>query len=139
VTRRLRPEGTARRNAREDHPDAGIWDPKSDNTPARDHFFPNKRDQKPGGAGIRVTFIRHFGQTCDVLPATCCVRSCDSDNTAPHRGLVQQYIAPLPFFPSFNAVGGGPIGCGVGASAGFSTIRRGNFRAVGVTDAGTVT
>ena len=100
--------------------------------------FLNIRDQKPAGAAIRVTFMRQDGQTCKILPATCCVRSCDLDNTAPQRGLVQRYFAPLPFFPSFDAAGGGPIGSDGGPSAGFSTTKCGNFRAGGFTGAGTV-
>jgi hypothetical protein len=106
-------------------------------TPARDHFFLNRRDHKPGGATIRATFMRHFGQTTDVLPTTCCVRSCDSYHTERQPGLVQRYFAPLPLFPSLNTGGGGPVGSGAGASAGFSTTRSGNFRAGAFACAGT--
>jgi len=108
-------------------------------TPARDHFFLNMRDQKPGGAAIRATLMRHFGQTCDALPTTCCVRSCDSYHTARQPGLVQRYFAPLPLFPGFDAAGGGPVGSGAGASEGFATTKCGNFRAGGLPVAGTVT
>ena len=94
------------------------------------HFLDPNRDQKPFRAGSSVTFIRHFGQTCDILPATCCVRNCDSDHTAPQPGLLQRYCAPRP--PDFAGTGERASvdeADGDDASAGFSCTRPGNFRA----------
>ena len=103
------------------------------------HFLDPNRDQKPFRAEIIVTFIRHFGQTLDILPATCCVSNCDSDNTAPQVGLLQRYFAPRP--PDFAGTGESASvdeADGDDASAGFSRRRPGNFRAGAFAVAGMV-
>ena len=103
------------------------------------HFLDPNQDQKPFRAEVIVTFVRHDGQTFDVLPATCCVNNCDSDSTAPQLGLLQRYFAPRP--PNFAGTrerASVDEADGDDASAGFSRRRPGNFRAGAFAVAGMV-
>src|ERR1700693_913961 len=105
------------------------------NRPSREmtaYFFPSIGAQKPAGLANSVTDPRHFGQTVDNLPATCCESSFDSGQTAPQFGLLQRYCPPLPGFPRV-ATDGPTSATGAGASGGASARRRGKVRAPGFT------